>query len=62
MAGQEDIRSLADDRFARLNAGALRGVDAVIDLTMTCGYYCQVSFLLNAFDVQLPDGATPTWA
>jgi 4-carboxymuconolactone decarboxylase len=38
------------------------GVDAVIDLTLTCGYYCQVSFLLNAFDVQLPDGATPTWA
>lgn len=38
------------------------GVDAVIDLTLTCGYYCQVSFLLNAFDVQLPEGVTPTWA
>lgn len=38
------------------------GVDAVIDLTLTCGYYCQVSFVLNAFDVQLPEGVTPTWA
>ena len=37
------------------------GVDAVIDLTLTCGYYCQVSFLLNAFDVQLPEGVVPTW-
>lgn len=37
------------------------GIDAVIDLTLTCGYYCQVSFLLNAFDVQLPEGVQPTW-
>jgi len=37
------------------------GLDAVIDLTLTCGYYCQISFVLNAFAVALPDGVDPVW-
>lgn len=37
------------------------GVDAIIDLTLTIGYYCQISFVLNAFAVPLPDGVDPTW-
>lgn len=35
------------------------GVDGIIDLTHTIGYYCQISFLLNAFEVPLPDGVAP---
>ena len=32
------------------------GVDAVVDLTHTIGYYSQISFILNAFQVPLPEG------
>jgi len=35
------------------------GVDGVVDLTHTIGYYSQISFVLNAFEVPLPLGASP---
>ena len=35
------------------------GVDAVVDMTHTIGYYSQISFLLNAFEVPLPTGIEP---
>ena len=38
------------------------GHESVVDLTVTIGYYCQISFLLNAVQVGLPPGAAPTWA
>lgn len=35
------------------------GVDAVVDLTHTIGYYTHICFILNTFEVQLPPGANP---
>jgi 4-carboxymuconolactone decarboxylase len=35
------------------------GVNGVVDLTHTIGYYSQISFVLNAFKVPLPPGASP---
>lgn len=32
------------------------------ELVTTCGYYTLVSFVLNAFDVPLPPGASKRWA
>lgn len=32
------------------------GVDGIVDLTHAIGYYSHISFILNAFDVPLPDG------
>jgi len=43
------------------NAADAVGVDGVIDLTHTIGYYCQISFILNAFDVALPVDAKSAW-
>lgn len=37
------------------------GVDAVVDLTHTIGYYSQISFILNAFEVEIPNGFSPVW-
>lgn len=37
------------------------GVDGVVDLTHTIGYYSHISFILNAFQVPLPDGVAPTF-
>ncbi|MEM7095292.1 MAG: carboxymuconolactone decarboxylase family protein [Actinomycetota bacterium] len=42
-------------------AHGLLGDDALIDLTITIGYYCQISLVLNAFAVGLPDGVEPRW-
>ena len=47
------------DNYA--NAVEAVGEDSVIDLTLTIGYYTQISFVLNAFEVPLPDGVNPTW-
>jgi hypothetical protein len=33
----------------------------MVELVAICGYYTLISFLLNAFEVPLPDGATPAW-
>ena len=35
------------------------GVDSTVDLTHTIGYYSHISFVLNAFEVPLPPGASP---
>jgi 4-carboxymuconolactone decarboxylase len=51
----------------RLGEGAyaaarqLLGDAGVVELVSLCGYYTLISFLLNAFAVPLPPGATPTW-
>ena len=37
------------------------GEEGLVHLVCLCGYYTLVSFTLNAFDVPLPDGATPQW-
>jgi 4-carboxymuconolactone decarboxylase len=38
------------------------GDAGMVELVSLCGYYTLVSFLLNAFAVPLPPGATPMWA
>jgi 4-carboxymuconolactone decarboxylase len=40
---------------------ALLGDAGVVELVALCGYYSLVSFTLNAFEVDLPEGAEPTW-
>jgi 4-carboxymuconolactone decarboxylase len=44
--------------------GAHRFLDdaGMVELVALCGYYTLISFLLNAFAVPLPPGATPMWA
>ena len=37
------------------------GWPAVVELVALVGFYCMVSFTLNAFDVALPDGVAPSW-
>ena len=37
------------------------GDAGAVEFVSLCGYYSLVSFLLNAFDVPLPPGATPRW-
>lgn len=42
-------------------AQRLLGDTALVELVSLCGYYCTVSFILNTFEVPLPDGVSPTW-
>lgn len=42
-------------------AQRLLGDAGVVELVSLCGYYTLISFLLNAFTVPLPPGATPAW-
>ncbi|MGD0373138.1 MAG: carboxymuconolactone decarboxylase family protein [Streptosporangiaceae bacterium] len=42
-------------------AQRLLGDAGVVELVSLCGYYTLISFLLNAFAVPLPQGATPNW-
>jgi 4-carboxymuconolactone decarboxylase len=42
-------------------ARGLLGDRGIVELVTLCGYYTIVSFTLNAFDVPLPPGETPTW-
>jgi 4-carboxymuconolactone decarboxylase len=42
-------------------ARELLGERGIVELVTLCGYYTLVSFTLNAFDVPLPPGQTPTW-
>jgi len=42
-------------------AHQLLGDRGVVELVTLCGYYSLVSFSLNAFEVPLPPGETPTW-
>jgi len=54
----ETGRTRAD--LAAQLANAL-GWPAVVELVALVGFYCMVSFTLNAFDVELPDGVAPIW-
>jgi 4-carboxymuconolactone decarboxylase len=40
----------------------LLGDRGLVELVALCGYYTLVSFTLNAFEVELPDGVKPMWA
>jgi 4-carboxymuconolactone decarboxylase len=42
-------------------AQKLLGDAGMVELVSLCGYYSLISFLLNAFDVGLPPGASPVW-
>jgi 4-carboxymuconolactone decarboxylase len=42
-------------------ARQLLGDAGMVELVALCGYYTLISFVLNAFDVPLPSGVTPTW-
>ncbi len=42
-------------------ARQLLGDAGMVELVSLCGYYTLISFLLNAFAVPLPPGATPAW-
>ena len=37
------------------------GWPAVVELVALVGFYCMVSFTLNAFDVALPEGVAAIW-
>ena len=43
------------------SARELLGDRGIVEIITLCGYYTLVSFTLNAFDVALPPGETPTW-
>jgi 4-carboxymuconolactone decarboxylase len=42
-------------------AQQLLGDAGLVELVSLCGYYTLVSYVLNAFTVPLPPGATPAW-
>ena len=46
-------RPLYDEALATLGSGRL------VDLVGVCGYYTLISMTINAFDVDLPEGAQP---
>src|ERR1022692_529110 len=50
------------DQAAYDAAHRLLGDAGLVELVSLCGYYTLISYLLNAFAVPLPAGATPTWA
>lgn len=50
---------LGPDLYAA--AQRLLGDEGMVELVSLCGYYTMISFLLNAFEVPLPPGATPVW-
>ena len=58
-------RSLATDggvpESAYESGRVLLGDTGMVELVTLCGYYTLISFLLNAFDVQLPEGTAPQW-
>jgi 4-carboxymuconolactone decarboxylase len=43
-------------------ARELLGDTGVVELVALCGYYTTISFVLNAFEVPLPEGVEPKWA
>jgi len=49
------------DQEAYDAAQRLLGDAGLVELVSLCGYYTLISFLLNAFTVPLPPGATPRW-
>ena len=50
------------DQAAYGKAQELLGDAGMVELVSICGYYTLISFLLNAFAVPLPPGATPAWS
>jgi 4-carboxymuconolactone decarboxylase len=50
---------LSDDLYAR--AEAMLGRQALVELVVLAGYYGLIGFVLNAFEVDLPAGATPAF-
>lgn len=58
-------RTLHDQRRIpdELYRGAVEtlGEDAVVDLVGILGYYTLVSMTINAFEIELPDGAAAPW-
>ena len=42
-------------------AQQLLGDAGLVELVALCGYYSLISFVLNAFDVELPPGQEPVW-
>lgn len=40
----------------------LHGPRGFVEVVNLVGYYCTIAFMLSAFDVALPAGATPVWA
>jgi len=50
---------LSDDLYAR--AEAAFGRKALVETIVLAGYYGMVGFVLNAFEVDLPDGAEPAF-
>jgi 4-carboxymuconolactone decarboxylase len=42
-------------------ARAVLGDRGIVEIVSLCGYYTLVCFTLNAFDVALPPGESPTW-
>lgn len=50
---------IGDEEYAAVCE--LLGDAGVVELVCLCGYYTLVSFLLNAFEVPLPPGASPAW-
>jgi len=37
----------------------LLGPEGIVELTVLCGYYTIISMVLNAFEVEIPDGSKP---
>lgn len=54
-----DTRRLSEDTYHAIQH--LLGDAGTVRFVLLCGYYTLVSFLLNAFAVPLPPGATPIW-
>jgi 4-carboxymuconolactone decarboxylase len=50
---------LPDDLAEAITAAL--GRPALVELVALVGFYCLVSFTLNAFDVTLPEGTAPVW-
>lgn len=50
---------LSDDLYAR--AEKMLGRKALVEMIVLAGYYGLVGFVLNAFEVDLPEGATPAF-
>ena len=48
---------LSDESFS--SGSALLGNAGMVDLVGLCGYYSLVSFTLNVFDIEVPEGEVP---
>jgi 4-carboxymuconolactone decarboxylase len=51
--------ALSEDSYTA--AHGLLGDAGLVELVSLCGYYTLISYLLNAFAVPVPPGATPMW-